>query len=197
MVNKSKFSCFLFIESCEDFSADDEDCTKFVRCFSNLRIRFTCPPGTAWEDSLKTCVWIEQVESCNEIKERRSLGNSFLCFLIFSFNNDYVENIKINRTNDTIIYEADANALNDVLVGRTLAEARALGPIVTSKRFRCTFCSTGYCGVVINTIQCFCGAVICPPSTTRITTRATSINVSLKTKKYIVTFIFSSTTKSL
>jgi hypothetical protein len=63
-------------------------------------------------------------------------------------------------------YEADTNALNGIKVGRTLAEARVLGRIVTPKQYRCTFCATGVCGIVVNTIQCFCGNVQCAPATT-------------------------------
>jgi hypothetical protein len=68
---------FLSLESCEDFSPDQENCTKFIRCFYNLRIKFTCPPGTAWENSLKTCVWKEYVEACNGQRQanQRNLGN--------------------------------------------------------------------------------------------------------------------------
>ncbi|CAF2480711.1 unnamed protein product [Rotaria sp. Silwood2] len=135
-------------KACQDFSADEESCTKFIRCFQNLRIRFTCAPGTAWEDSLKTCVWIEQVEGCKKVKQQR----------------------KLDIDNDMITYDADINALNDIPVGQTLVEARALGPILTPRQYRCSFCSTGLCGIVVNTIQCFCGNTQCPPVTTATTT---------------------------
>jgi hypothetical protein len=67
----------LSVETCEDFSADQENCSKFIRCFYNLRIKFTCPPGTAWENSLKTCVLKEYVEACNGQSQakQRNLGN--------------------------------------------------------------------------------------------------------------------------
>lgn len=69
--------------------------------------------------------------------------------------------------NETLeIYDADSNALQAIPVARTLAEAEKLGPIVAPKQFRCTFCVTGICGVVIDTIQCFCGTIQCPPATT-------------------------------
>ncbi|CAF0950672.1 unnamed protein product [Rotaria sordida] len=134
--------------ACQDFSADEGNCTKFIRCFQHLRIRFTCAPGTAWEDSLKTCVWLEQVEACQQVKKQRQL----------------------DTTSDMVTYDADINALNDIPVGQTLAEARALGPIVTPRQYRCSFCRTGLCGIVVNTIQCFCGNVQCPPATTTTTT---------------------------
>jgi hypothetical protein len=77
---------FLFVEKCEDFSADAENCTKFIRCFHNLRIKFTCGPGTAWENTLKTCVWKEYVESCGATRsvKQRVLGNELLCSRILS-----------------------------------------------------------------------------------------------------------------
>ena len=69
-----------FLEACEDYVADSESCTKFVRCFANIRMRFTCPPGTAWEDSLKTCARTEQVEACQRTRQQRKTGNSFHLF---------------------------------------------------------------------------------------------------------------------
>ncbi|UJR26457.1 hypothetical protein I4U23_007787 [Adineta vaga] len=130
-------------QACEDFVADANNCKKFVRCFGNVRIRFTCAAGTAWEDSLKTCIWVEQVEACKRVQQQR----------------------KIDTTNDMIIYDADENALNNIAVARTLDEARALGPIVTPKQYRCSFCGTGVCGIIVNTIQCICGNTQCPPVT--------------------------------
>lgn len=63
-----------------------------------------------------------------------------------------------------IIYDADIDALNNITFGRTLTEAQALGPIVTPKRYRCSHCGSGVCGVITNTIQCMCGNTQCPPS---------------------------------
>jgi hypothetical protein len=64
------------------------------------------------------------------------------------------------------IYEADPNALNNITVGRTLAEARALGPIVTPRQYPCTYCVTGACAIVVNVVQCNCGTTQCPPTAT-------------------------------
>ncbi|CAF0902610.1 unnamed protein product [Rotaria sordida] len=133
-------------KTCEDFSAD-QDCTKFIRCFHNLRIKFTCPSGTAWEDSLKTCAWKEYVESCNE---ESSPSPRHL---------DTVDN-----TIET--YEADPHALDNITISQTLAEARALGPIVTPKRYQCTYCTVGVCNPTVNTVQCLCGTIQCPQATT-------------------------------
>jgi len=63
------------------------------------------------------------------------------------------------------IYEADPNALNNITVGRTLAEARALGPIVTPRQYPCNFCVTGFCTTVANVVQCNCGTNPCAPAT--------------------------------
>ncbi|CAF3682265.1 unnamed protein product [Adineta steineri] len=135
--------------SCVDFSADPADCTKFIRCFHNLRIRFTCPPGTAWEDSLKTCVWKEYVEACNGQPRAK----------------------QINLGKGIKIYEADRNALNNITIGRTLSEARALGKIVTPRQYQCTLCATGACAVVVTTVQCVCGTAQCLPTSAAIQTR--------------------------
>lgn len=61
------------------------------------------------------------------------------------------------------IYDADSNALKNIPVGRTLVEARKLGRIVTPRQYKCTFCVTGVCGIIVDTVQCFCGPVQCPP----------------------------------
>lgn len=70
-------------EQCDDLTADPESCTKFIRCISDIRIRFTCPPGTAWENSLKTCVYTEQVEGCQRVQQKRVIGNFILCMRLF------------------------------------------------------------------------------------------------------------------
>lgn len=85
--------------------------------------------------------------------------------------------------NDTRkIYEADPNALKNIPVARTLVEARKLGPIVTPKQYQCTFCVTGVCGIVIDSVQCFCGATQCPPTATT-TSRKETFVFYKKTKK--------------
>ncbi|CAF5192579.1 unnamed protein product, partial [Rotaria magnacalcarata] len=135
---------------CEDFSADTGSCTKFIRCFHNIRIRFTCPSGTAWEESLRTCLSTEYVEKCQKINQQRVL---------------------IDATNDTDLFDtdlfdADIDALLNISMAETIAEARALGPMVTPKQYRCSYCNTGACAVVANTIKCYCGNSQCQPATT-------------------------------
>ena len=76
-----------------------------------------------------------------------------------------MENLSTEESDDLITYEADPKALNQLPVGRTLAEARALGPIVIPKQYQCSLCGTGLCGVTVNVVQCYCGAVQCPAAT--------------------------------
>ena len=65
--------------SCQDYAADQNNCTKFTRCFHNLRIVFTCPAGSAWEDSLKTCVHSTYVDACKLVHhQKRKLGKSLV-----------------------------------------------------------------------------------------------------------------------
>lgn len=85
------------------------------------------------------------------------------CRLIISIENTFIDE---ELSNDTLIFDADVDALNDTPIAQSFAEARVLGPIVTPRQYRCSFCNTGMCGVVVNTIQCFCGNTQCPPSTT-------------------------------
>lgn len=75
----------ILIESCTDLSPDPADCTRFVRCFHNIRVRFRCPRGTAWEDSLKTCIWKEYAEGCNQPSQvnQRNISMLFLIELVF------------------------------------------------------------------------------------------------------------------
>lgn len=82
--------------------------------------------------------------------------------LILRFLNDVF--FSLVSANSTLkIYDADVNALKNSSVGRTLVEARKLGRIVTPKQYRCTFCVTGVCGIIVDSIQCFCGPTQCPP----------------------------------
>merc|ERR1711946_100186 len=46
------------------FSAED-DCTKFVVCFSGFAETFTCPASTVFNPSSLLCDWPQNVPSCN------------------------------------------------------------------------------------------------------------------------------------
>ena len=151
------------LERCEDYGADQGNCTKFIRCYDTFRIKFTCPSGTAWEKSLKTCVQADLVESCKQIQQHRRLGEWHSpsdCSFSLLFDS------QLDESNETVTYEADLHALEEIPIGETLAEARSLGPMITPKQFYCSFCNTGTCGIVINAIQCVCGNNQCPPATT-------------------------------
>jgi hypothetical protein len=95
-----------------------------------------------------------------------NIVNSVIVFFSLVFQLLIFKNI-IDNDNDTISYEADTNALNNIPVGRTLAEARALGPMVTPRQYQCSFCGIGLCGVQVTTIQCYCGNNQCQQATTQ------------------------------
>lgn len=65
-----------------------------------------------------------------------------------------------------MIYDADPSALNSMLIGRTLADSKNLGPVVTPRQYQCSYCGVGSCAVVVNVVQCYCGQVQCVPATT-------------------------------
>ena len=67
----------------------------------------------------------------------------------------------LDESLDNNTFDADPDALQDIKIAKTLIEGRSLGPIVTPKSYRCSFCSSGSCGIVVNTIQCFCGNTQC------------------------------------
>lgn len=52
----------------EGFYPNPNDCRKFYRCVKNLsgyqKYEFQCGPGTAWDQSIQTCNYMEQVISC-------------------------------------------------------------------------------------------------------------------------------------
>ncbi|CAF1195303.1 unnamed protein product [Didymodactylos carnosus] len=128
-------------QKCEDFSPDT-DCTKFIRCFHNLRVKFTCADGTAWEKDLKTCVHKEWVESCNT---KAKIANEV----------DYTED-----NSDLLTIEADEDALSNFTLSRSLSDARASGPIVTPKQFGCpTYCSNGATTNMCSPNPCLNGGV--------------------------------------
>ena len=152
------------LEACQDYAADQNNCTKFTRCFHNLRIIFTCPSGSAWEDSLKTCVHSNHVDACKLVhQEKRKLGKSFVGRMPCP-SKIYVRSVRVYvaTPDDIVTYEADVDALINMTIGETVAQGRSLGPMVTPKQFSCSFCRSGSCGVVQNTFQCTCGNTVCP-----------------------------------
>lgn len=63
----------------EGFYEDPTDCRKFIRCVggSNTyrKFNFDCGPGTAWDQSLLTCNYIDQVASCGSEANEIPLGS--------------------------------------------------------------------------------------------------------------------------
>ena len=55
---------------CHDFAGDRSNCQRFIRCFHNLRVLFTCGSGTAYVPELQTCVGKELVTDCDDSKHR-------------------------------------------------------------------------------------------------------------------------------
>lgn len=62
------------------------------------------------------------------------------------------------------MFEADEQALDNITIGKSLAEAQELGVVVTPKQYQCSYCSAGSCNVVANNVQCSCGTYQCPPT---------------------------------
>ena len=129
-----------------------------------MKIKFTYPAGKAWESTLKTCVQKDLVESCKRVQQR-ILSKPRRCA-----SGNRVTVVRLDEVDEENMYDADIDALEQISTGESLAEARALGPLVTPKQLRCTFCSTGACTIVVNTVQCYCGSNQCPADTTTTTT---------------------------
>ncbi|MBX7224950.1 MAG: chitin binding domain-containing protein, partial [Chitinophagales bacterium] len=55
---------------CRDFAGDRSNCQRFIRCFHNLRVLFTCGSNTAYVPDLKTCVGKELVTDCSNAENR-------------------------------------------------------------------------------------------------------------------------------
>jgi hypothetical protein len=65
-----KNKLFSLGQECRDLVGDRSNCQRFVRCFQNLRVLFTCAKGTAYVPELRTCVPKESVKNCNDSKDR-------------------------------------------------------------------------------------------------------------------------------
>lgn len=65
-----KCSGFVVGQECRDLAGDRSNCQRFVRCFNNLRVLFTCAQGMAYVPELKTCVPKESVKDCHDSKDR-------------------------------------------------------------------------------------------------------------------------------
>ncbi|XP_044016621.1 mucin-5AC-like isoform X2 [Aphidius gifuensis] len=63
----------------EGFHPNPSNCRKFIRCVGVnkgfIKYDFDCGPGTAWDQSLLTCNYIDQVESCKSSGNPSDSGN--------------------------------------------------------------------------------------------------------------------------
>lgn len=41
----------------DGFFSDPVDCTKYYQCANNHPFHMSCPPGTEWDETQKTCEW--------------------------------------------------------------------------------------------------------------------------------------------
>jgi hypothetical protein len=62
-------------QQCRDLAGDRSNCSRFIRCFNNLRVLFTCTQGTAYVPELKTCMEKNLVKNCNDPTNR--VGKSY------------------------------------------------------------------------------------------------------------------------
>ncbi|CAF0870390.1 unnamed protein product [Adineta ricciae] len=127
-------------QQCRDMAGDRSNCQRFVRCFNNLRVLFTCAAGTAYVPELKECVDKEKVKNCDDSKDRIDIT------------------ITANATNIDEEYptiEADANAL-DLSQQKGVSKRDAATSI--PKQFGCqSYCQNqGVCVLVAQSVTCRC-----------------------------------------
>ncbi|CAF3618197.1 unnamed protein product [Adineta steineri] len=149
-------------EQCRDFAGDLSNCQRFIRCFYNLRVLFTCASGTAYVPELQTCVGKELVDDCNDSKNRIEITVN--------------SNSTPGETDDYPTIEADLNAL-EIPLQKSLSSD--FGLTVTPKQFGCSsYCyNEGICVLVGQRITCRCPSgfigVRCQVTQAAISTRAT------------------------
>lgn len=61
---------------CRDLVGDRSNCQRFVRCFNNLRVVFTCAQGTVYDTELRTCAPKDSVQNCDDKKDRIDIAVS-------------------------------------------------------------------------------------------------------------------------
>jgi len=126
---------------CRDFAGDLSNCQRFIRCFHNLRVIFSCPSGTAYVPELQTCVARELVIDCEDSKNREEV--------IITSNDDQ------DHTDDYPTIEADLNAL-EAPMQKSLSSD--LGPRPSPRQFGCSsYCyNQGVCVLEGQKITCRC-----------------------------------------
>ncbi|CAF1386001.1 unnamed protein product [Rotaria sp. Silwood1] len=135
-------------QQCRDFAGDRSNCQRFIRCFHNLRVVFTCASGTAYVPELQTCVAKELVTDCNDSVNR--VGNLFHLIEVTMSSNDTLDD-----NDDYPTIEADLDAL-EAPMQKSLSSY--VGISITSRRFGCSsYCyNDGICVLVGQSITCRC-----------------------------------------
>jgi hypothetical protein len=145
-------------QECRDLAGDRGNCQRFIRCFHNLRVLFTCPNGTAYMPDIKTCVDKDLVKDCDDSKNR--IGK-YLDILQESKNENllYIEvTISSNGTqadSDYPTIEADMDALETPSQKIISTKGAAAN---TPKQFGCqSYCQNqGVCVLVAQAVSCRC-----------------------------------------
>ncbi|CAF1627731.1 unnamed protein product [Rotaria magnacalcarata] len=125
---------------CRDLVGDMSNCSRFVRCFRNVRVIFTCTSGTLYSPKSKSCVDKSLVNDCDDPKERVEV----------SIKQD------VNVTDDEYpTIEADVNAL-EILSEKDVSSKDITAR--TQKGFGCgSYCKNqGQCVIVSQTVSCEC-----------------------------------------
>jgi len=147
-------------QQCRDFAGDRSNCQRFIRCFHNLRVLFTCASGTAYVPNLQTCVATELVNDCDDSKNR--IGKFNIHFLIkiiilISFWIDVTisSNALPDEKDDYPTIAADFNALEAPM---QKSFSSRIGVSSTPRQFGCSsFCyNQGVCVLVAQSITCRC-----------------------------------------
>ncbi|CAF1227611.1 unnamed protein product [Rotaria sordida] len=127
-------------QECRDYVGDRANCQRFVRCFHNLRVLFTCASGTVYEPKLKTCIEKELVTDCDDSKDRVEIIIS--------------SNVTVSD-DDYPTIEADEDALNIISLKDITGKDSSTN---VQKQFGCgSYCKNqGLCVIVAQAVTCQC-----------------------------------------
>lgn len=150
-------------QECRDHVGDRSNCQRFVRCFNNLRVLFTCATGTSYSTKARACLPSNLVTDCNDLKDRIGRFNLILVQNstkknkhISIFNIDIAVNPNVNATEDEYpTIEADINALDMSSDKNITARDSATS---APKQFGCgSYCKNqGVCIIVSQSVTCQC-----------------------------------------
>lgn len=149
-------------QECRDFAGDISNCARFVRCYNNLRVIFTCNSGTLYSPKTKNCVQKEFVNDCDDTNTRVGKNGLFSfdnLLFIKRINNPFIAIIvdtDVNATADEYpTIEAEGNAL-EILSERDIAGKELTAN--SHKTFGCgSYCKNhGQCVIAAQTVSCLC-----------------------------------------